>query len=118
MGRCRSDGAFDICGLVFYKHVAPLALGTERGRSRARSASPDHKTVIEPPTALPVHALRTGTVRAPRSVWSARGFSTAFGRDTVVRGMRVRGMTLFRNASDFIPLTMIPLTELAVGNAT
>ena len=27
-------------------------------------------------------------------------------------------MTLFRNASDFIPLTMIPLTELAVGTAT
>ena len=27
-------------------------------------------------------------------------------------------MTLCRNASDFIPLTMIPLTELAVGNAT
>ena len=27
-------------------------------------------------------------------------------------------MTLFRNASDFIPLTMIPLTELAVGNAS
>ena len=27
-------------------------------------------------------------------------------------------MTLFRNASDFIPLTNIPLTELAVGNAT
>ena len=26
-------------------------------------------------------------------------------------------MTLFRNASDFIPLTMIPLIELAVGNA-
>jgi len=32
--------------------------------------------------------------------------------------MSVRGMTLFRNASDFIPLTMIPRTELAVGNAT
>ena len=27
-------------------------------------------------------------------------------------------MTLYRNASDFIPLTMIPLTELAVFNAT
>jgi hypothetical protein len=27
-------------------------------------------------------------------------------------------MTLFSNASDFIPLTMIPLTELAVGNAS
>lgn len=27
-------------------------------------------------------------------------------------------MTLFRNASDFIPLTMIPRTELAVGNVT
>jgi len=27
-------------------------------------------------------------------------------------------MTRFRNASDFIPLPMIPLTELAVGNAT
>lgn len=40
------------------------------------------------------------------------------GRDTSVRGMRVRGMTLCRNASDFIPLTMIPLTELAVGHAT
>ena len=25
-------------------------------------------------------------------------------------------MTLHTNASDFIPLTMIPLTELAVGN--
>ena len=40
------------------------------------------------------------------------------GKDAVVRGMRVRGMTLFRNASDFIPLTMIPLTDLVVGNAT
>ena len=27
-------------------------------------------------------------------------------------------MTLFRNASDFIPLPMIPLTGLAVGTAT
>ena len=27
-------------------------------------------------------------------------------------------MTLYRNASDFIPLPMIPLTELAGGNAT
>ena len=27
-------------------------------------------------------------------------------------------MSLYRNASDFIPLTMIPLTELAVGYAT
>ena len=36
----------------------------------------------------------------------------------IVRGMRVRGMTLFRNASDFIPLPMIPLTEMAVGTAT
>lgn len=26
-------------------------------------------------------------------------------------------MTLFRSASDFIPLPMIPLPELAVGNA-
>ena len=36
------------------------------------------------------------------------------GKDAVVRGMRVRGMTLFRNASDFIPLTMIPLTGFEV----
>jgi ABC-type iron transport system FetAB permease component len=43
---------------------------------------------------------------------------TAFVQDTLVRAMRVKGMTLFRNASDFIPRTMIPLTELAVGNAT
>lgn len=27
-------------------------------------------------------------------------------------------MTLYRHASDFIPLPMIPLTVLAVGNAT
>jgi hypothetical protein len=27
-------------------------------------------------------------------------------------------MTLCRNASDFIPLTIIPLIELAVGNVT
>ena len=36
---------------------------------------------------------------------------------TCRRSPNGRGMTLFRNASDFIPLTMIPLTELAVGNA-
>lgn len=65
-------------------------------------------------------AARRGLRALPtaRSVWSARGFSTAFGRDTVVRGMRVRGMTLYWNASDFIPLTMIPRTELAVGNTS
>jgi hypothetical protein len=27
-------------------------------------------------------------------------------------------MSLFRNASDFVPLIMIPRTELAVGNTT
>jgi len=30
--------------------------------------------------------------------------------------VRISGITHFRNAPDFIPLTMIPLTELAVGN--
>ena len=32
--------------------------------------------------------------------------------------VRISGITHFRNASDFIPLPMIPLTELAAGNAT
>ena len=40
------------------------------------------------------------------------------GREHITRHGGVRGRTLFRNAPDFIPLTKIPLTELAVGNAT
>ena len=40
------------------------------------------------------------------------------GTDTFVRGISVRVMTLYRNASDFIPLTIISLTDLAVFNAT
>ena len=45
-------------------------------------------------------------------------FGDAFGWCPVGRGMKGRGMTLYTNVSDFIPLTMIPLTDLAVGNAT
>ena len=39
-------------------------------------------------------------------------------REHITRYDGVRGRTLFRNASDFIPLPMIPLTELVVGNAS
>ncbi len=35
-----------------------------------------------------------------------------------IRGMKVKGMTLYRKPSVFIPLTMIPLTDLAVFNTT
>ncbi|MCO5054003.1 MAG: hypothetical protein M9920_17140, partial [Verrucomicrobiae bacterium] len=75
---CRSYGACDLLPVSFHTYAAPLALGAECGRSRARSAAPDQKALIEPQAELPVHALRTETVRAPgtpRTLFRCQRFS-------------------------------------------
>jgi hypothetical protein len=105
----------------FYIDVAPLALGD--GRKKAAVNAPQSR-----------RCARFEDARQSRSVWSARGFSTAFGRETydanyancregdfefvVIREIRVNPLSHISSISRFIPLPMIPLTDHAVGNAT
>ncbi|MCO5052953.1 MAG: hypothetical protein M9920_11695 [Verrucomicrobiae bacterium] len=86
-GFCRSYGACDLLRVSFHTYAAPLALGAECGRSRARSAAPDQKALIEPQAELPVHALRTETVRAPgtpRTLFRCQWFPGASWRLTTL----------------------------------